>query len=257
MFSNLPYMVITTPSDWMHDEIKQSFLGKYPVFAMPNGIDLTVFQPCDNAEYLQDIAKYYKLDTTGGKKIVLSVAAVWDERKGLDDLVALSQALGDDCCVVAVGLDEYQIASLPKNTVLGLPRTENIKDLCALYTVCDVYVSVSHEETMGMTLVEALACGTQVICYNATAMPEIVTDSTGLTVETGNIEQLAAAVRQLCQNPKSAGDCRTRAADFDANKRFPAYIQLYENMYKHSPAYLSALKEAEELQKKRRTAESE
>ena len=36
-----------------------------------------------------------------------------------------------------------------------------------------------------MTLVEALACGTQVVCYDATAMPEIVTDEVGEVVPLG------------------------------------------------------------------------
>ena len=165
---------------------------------------------------------------------MLSAAAVWDERKGLDDLIELSEALGPEYCVAAVGLDEYQIASLPKGTVLGVRRTGNTGDLCALYTAADLYLSASHEESMGMTLVEALACGTQILCYDATAMPEIVTDEVGEVVSLGDISALADAVRRLCSNPRSAESCRARLADFEAG-RCSAYLRLYENMYRHSP----------------------
>ena len=95
-----------------------------------------------------------------------------------------------------------------------------------------------------MTLVEALACGTQVICYNATAMPEILTPEVGEVVELGNIEAMADAVRRLCETPRAASACRARAAEYAADKRFGAYIRLYENMYKHGPAFRAAVAEA-------------
>lgn len=100
-----------------------------------------------------------------------------------------------------------------------------------------------------MTLVEALACGTQVLCYDATAMPEIVTDEVGEAVPLGDIQQLAASVRRLCSAPKAAADCRARAAEYDAQKRFAAYLRLYENMYRHSPAWESALERAQQARK--------
>ena len=175
---------------------------------------------------------------------MLSAAAVWDERKGLDDLIDLSEALGPDYCVVAVGLDEYQIASLPKNTVLGVKRTGNTADLCALYTAADVYLSASHEESMGMTLVEALACGTQVVCYDATAMPEIVTDEVGEVVPLGDIAALADAVRRLCAPPAAPTPAAPAPPTSRRASAFAAYLKLYENMYRHSPAWQAALEKA-------------
>ena len=250
LFGELEHLVLTTPSDWLRGQVQQSFLKKYPVYTLPNGLDLSTFKPCQDADFQRDVVSFYGLDQTGGRKLVLSVAAVWDERKGLDDLIDLAAALGPDYCVAAVGLDEYQIAALPKNSVLGLKRAGNLNDLCALYTAADVYVSASHEETMGMTLLEALACGTQVICYNATAMPEIVTPAVGRVVPTGDISAMADAVRALCNAPLDAADCRCRAAEYDAHDRFAAYLRLYENMYRHSPAYARALAEAEEKQRR-------
>ncbi|MEG2355915.1 MAG: glycosyltransferase [Clostridia bacterium] len=251
LFSNVPHMVLTTPSEWLTSEVKRSFMGKYPVYTLPNGIDLNTFTPCRDELFMKDVAHYYRLERVNGRHLVLSVAAVWDERKGLDDLVDLAEALGSSYCVVAVGLDEYQINSLPamgsgKAAVkpLGLLRTGNVKELCALYTAAELYMCPSHEESMGMTLVEALACGTQVLCYQATAMPEIVTPEVGEVVPLGDIEAAAEAVRRMCAAPKSAQDCRARAAEFDSTQRFAAYMRLYENMYRYSPAYQQMLETA-------------
>ena len=251
LFSGVPHMVLVTPSEWLRTEVQRSYLGGYPVYALPNGIDLSVFTPCRDEQFMRDIIGYYHLEQAGGRHLVLSAAAVWDERKGLNDLIDLAEALGPEYCVAVVGLDEYQLNSIPQNTVLGLPRTGNLNDLCALYTAAELYVSMSHEETMGMTLVEALACGTQVLCYDATAMPEIVTPDVGRTVPLGHIAAAAEAVRQMCAAPKSAEDCLARAAEFDSGPRFGAYLRLYENMYRNSPAYLRALEEAAKKEGKR------
>ena len=146
--------------------------------------------------------------------------------------------------MAAVGLDEYQIRSLPEKSVLGIPRTGNLNDLCALYTAADLCVSLSHAETMGMTLVEALACGTQVLCWDVTAMPEIVTDEVGRTVPMGDYNGLAQAVRELCDQPKSPRDCRSRALEYAAPRRYRAYMRLYDGMYRNGPGYLQAVEEA-------------
>ena len=244
LFTGLKHMVLTMPSEWLMDQAQRSFLQSYPMYLFPNGVDLTVFKPCGSDEYMHHAARSYGLDRAAGRRLVLSVAAVWDERKGLEDLIALSEKLGEQYCVAAVGLDERQIAALPENTVLGIRRAGNANDLCALYTAADVYVSASCEETFGMTLIEAMACGTQVVCYDATAMPELISDDVGEAVPLRDVDALSDAVRRLCDQPKDPQACLRRAADYDLNRRFKAYLRLYEKMYQFSPNYQSALKRA-------------
>ena len=244
LFKGMKHMVLTTPSEWLRDEVKQSFLKDYPVYVFPNGLDPEVFRPCPSDDYMHQAMRSYGLDRTNERKLVLSVAAVWDERKGLDDLIELAEKLGPENCVAAVGLDEQQIEALPKDTVFGIRRTGNVNDLCALYTAADVYVSASCEESFGMTLIEALACGTQVICYDATAMPEIVTGDVGEVVPLHDVDALADSVRRLCEQPKALKDCRRRAEEYDIKNRFDAYLRLYEKMYRFSPVYQQSLNRA-------------
>ena len=241
LFRGLGHMVLVTPSEWLRDEVRQSFLRDYPVYVLPSGLDTETFRACSDDDYMHDIIRFYGLERTGGRKLVLSVADIWDEHKGLEDLIRLAEMLGEEYCVAAVGVDEYQMAALQKTKVMGVKRPGNLNDLCALYTAADLYLSVSREESMGMTLLEALACGTQVLCYDATALPEIVTAEVGEAVPAGDLEQLAGSVRRLCTSPKSAAACRARAEEYAADKRFAAYMRLYENMYRHSPAWQAAL----------------
>ena len=41
-------MTIITPSKWLSNLVKKSFLGKYPVDVINNGIDLDVFKPAES-----------------------------------------------------------------------------------------------------------------------------------------------------------------------------------------------------------------
>jgi glycosyltransferase involved in cell wall biosynthesis len=178
---------------------------------------------------LQRTILRYGLDKLGERRLVLSVAAKWDERKGLEDLKALSKTLGPGYCVVAVGLDEKQRKSLPEG-MLGLPRTADVQELCALYTAADLYVSMSQGETMGMTLLEAMACGTQVLCYDSSAMPELLTPDCGETVPVGDIAAAADAVRILCSQPKDPLACMERAARYTPDRCYEGYMELYRQV---------------------------
>jgi glycosyltransferase involved in cell wall biosynthesis len=218
-----------TPSRWLAGEVQKSFLSDYPVRVIPNGIDLTAFRPCEDAEYLSDVWHKYRLEELENRKILLGVASVWEERKGLADFFELAPLLGDEYRIVLVGLSQLQREMLPQN-VIGLGRTENLRELCALYTAADLYVSLSREETMGMTLIEAMACGTQVLCYDATALPESVTPAVGAVAPLGNLQAVAAQVRALCQNPKAPKACRHHAQGYEKSLRFGEYVDLYEEI---------------------------
>ncbi|MCL1854931.1 MAG: glycosyltransferase [Clostridia bacterium] len=220
---------LAVPSHWLAEEVRKSFLRDYPVYVLPNGIDMTVFRPCEDLDFLRDVAKKHRLDEQDGRHMLLSVASVWDARKGLEDFYELSRLLGDEYCILLVGLTSRQRDQLPKN-IVGVGRTENLRELCALYTAADLYISLSHEETMGMTLLEAMACGTQVLCYDATALPESVTDQVGAVAPVGNIAVVAETVKRLCDAPKDAAACRRHAETYDKDKRYLAYVRLYEEL---------------------------
>jgi len=227
LMGTLRDVTLITPSYWLKNEVQKSFLRDYPVRVIPNGVDLTQFRPCEDAEYLADVIKKYELGELGRRRMVLGVASVWERRKGYWDFAELSTLLEEDYLIVLVGLSEWQMERLPKN-ILGIARTENVRELSALYTAADVHVNLSYEETMGMTLIEAMACGTQVICYGATALPESVTPEVGSVVTLGHVQAVADEVRRLCEAPKSAAACKARAALYEQRIRYAEYVEVYE-----------------------------
>lgn len=164
IFCGVPNLTIVTPSKWLAELVKQSFLKEYPVQVINNGIDLTVFKPTAS-----DFKEKYGLQN---KKVILGVANVWEKRKGFDDFLELAKLISDDYRIVLVGVTDEQLKKLPPK-VIGIKRTNSATELAQIYTAADVYVSPSREETFGMTVVEAMACGTPAIVYNLTALSEL------------------------------------------------------------------------------------
>lgn len=162
-FCGVKHLTLITPSRWLADLVKQSFLKEYPVEVIYNTVDKTVFHPNES-----DFRQRHHLEN---KKIVLGVACPWDERKGLGDFIALSERLSDDYKIVLVGLQPQQLAALPP-AILGMGRTDNVATLAEIYSAADVFVNPTYEDNYPTTNLEAAACGTPVITYNTGGSPE-------------------------------------------------------------------------------------
>ena len=101
LFSGINNMTIITPSKWLADLVKESFLKEYPVEVVYNTINTEIFKPTPS-----DFRKRYSLENM---KIVLGVASVWDDRKGLYDFYKLADMLDDKYAIVLVGLNDKQL----------------------------------------------------------------------------------------------------------------------------------------------------
>ena len=187
-FTSVKDMTIVTPSRWLAEIVKESFLGQYPIEVIHNGIDLTVFKPTEN--------DFKEKNGITDKKMVLAVANVWEPRKGLSDILRLAEMLDDNYKVVIVGLSEEQKKELPEN-IIGITRTNSVQELVKIYSAADVFVNFSVEETFGLVTAEAIACGTPVITYDKTAVPEIVDENVGIVVREGDLEKVLLCVKNL------------------------------------------------------------
>ena len=63
------------------------------------------------------------------------------------------------------------------------------------YSVANVFVSPSVQETFGKTVAEAISCGTPVCVYNNTALPELAKEGCGAVVPVKDIQALAEHIR--------------------------------------------------------------
>lgn len=214
IFSGVPNLTITTPSDWLREQIEESFLNCYPVVTINNGVDLSQFHYTES-----DFRKKYQLEK---RKILLGVSSAWIPQKGLSDFIKLAGMLDDTYRIVIVGLDNQR--ELPAN-ILALPTVKNTRELVEIYSAADIYVSFSVEETFGLPTVEAMACGTPVLTYDKTALPEVVTPKCGIVVQAKNVN---AAYDAIINFPVlNRADIIECAKNYDCNLKYEEFLKLY------------------------------
>lgn len=209
MFTGISNMTLITPSKWLADLVKESYLKEYDVKVIHNQINYDVFYPV--ASNLKE--KYHILN----KKVVLGVASIWEKRKGLDDFIQLSKKLNDDYVIVLIGLNKKQLKSIPKN-VIGIEHTSNVQELAQWYSCADVFLNLTYEDNYPTTNLEAIACGTPVITYNTGGSPESA-KYYGMTVGKGNLEEVADIV-----NKEQYKNCQKEDIPDDF---ISSYLQLY------------------------------
>ena len=222
-FTLVHNMTIVTVSKWLANEVSKSFLNKYPIKTIYNGIDTTVFVPKNEVE---------KKNTTKNKFIILGVANIWEERKGLKDFLHLRTLLPSSYSIILIGLTQLQVKQLPEG-IIGIQRTNNIDELVDFYNLADVYINFSVEETFGMTTCESMACGTPVIVYNSTACPEIVTKETGYVVEPGDFRSVIECIKLIQENGKEKYQyaCRQRVIKYyNKEDKYKEYLYLYNQL---------------------------
>ncbi len=134
-FVGVKHMTIITPSKWLAELVYQSYFKDYKVEVVYNKINTDVFKPTDTG-----FREKYGLED---KIIVLGVANVWNERKGLNDFYSLAQMLDENYAIVLVGLSEKQINEFSKN-VVGEYTAVKVEGTSRVYSQENILVS--HKE---------------------------------------------------------------------------------------------------------------
>ena len=234
LFTGFPDMTLVTPSQWLKARVEQSFMGEYHTVVVPTGIDTSVFHPV--VEERRDDNLVFRLRNSlnlRNKNVLLGVANPWRVRKGLMQFENLSKLISERCVIVLVGLDDEKIRSLPES-VIGIGHTDSVEELAALYSMADIYVNLTLEDTFPTTNIEALACGTPVITYRSGGSAESIDDTCGIAVERNSVQGVVAAIDTILSQKGmayTAQDCVRHAMLYDREVRFEEYIrEVYEGM---------------------------
>lgn len=224
IFNSLENLSIVAPSEWLAGLARESFLGKYSVKVIYNGIDLDVFKPTES--------NFRQGKGLEGKFVMLGVANVWERRKGYSYFLELSKRLKEDERIVLIGLDESQKRELPSN-ILSIDKTSSQRELAEIYSAVDLFVNPTLEEVFGLVNAEALACGTPVVTFDTGGSPEAIDEHTGIVVQKGSIDQLTSAIERVRYNGKAfySKKCISRAeTEFSKNEKYKEYLDLYKSV---------------------------
>src|SRR5204863_7220540 len=148
-----------------------------------------------------------------------------EPRKGPLDLVRAAGAIHAGAPgqrIVLVGDDPYDSAPEYAAEVGASTSVEHVPwvaDGAAVMRHFDVLVVPSRQEPFGTVLAEAMAAGTPVVATRVGGLAEVVADGeTGLLVEPGRPDELAAAVLEVLGRREAMGAAaRERAQRFGAD----------------------------------------
>lgn len=225
-FTSIRNLTIVPVCEWLNKLLDQSFLKKCKRKVILNGIDLNVFYPRDSRKKIEDMFNLR------GKFICLAVANRWNQSKGLDDIIYIRKKLPENIVIIMVGVTHKQIENLPPG-IIGLKNTENLEQLCSIYSASDVFINPTYQDTLPTVNIESLACGTPVITYNTGGCSDIVDINTGYVISQGDKDNLYKYIIKMKQTGKRvySTNCVAKAQKcFNAQVKYQEYIQLYNEL---------------------------
>jgi len=229
-------MSVAAPSRWLAGCASASrlFAGR-GVETIIHGIDAETFAPQARARQ--------ELGLSADKRLLLFVAedAVNNPFKGFDLLLSALErlaALGwrDKAELLVLGSSE---PSPPVDSALPirfLGPLEQARGLALVYSAADVLAAPSRSEALGLTVMEAMACGTPAAAFEVGGIPDMITDGVnGRLAPPGEVEGLVSALHELLADPalreKMGQQARQEAeARFGLPDQARSYLKLYEEV---------------------------
>ncbi|MBW2645055.1 MAG: glycosyltransferase family 4 protein [Deltaproteobacteria bacterium] len=174
------------------------------------GVDLKQFRPGLEASDLRTL-----LSMTEGQKLILSVGRL-SRRKGFDQVIhslpfLVDKGINAQYAIVGIGEDRDYLLFLARELavsdrvhILGHVSSD---DLPRWFNAADVFAMPNRNingdtEGFGMVFLEAAACGKPAVAGHAGGTGDAVADGmTGLRVDGGSLEEVAAALERLLEDP--------------------------------------------------------
>ena len=218
-FTNVPNMEIVSPSIWLSNILKQSFLNNYPIHVINNGIDLSIFTPIQS-----NIKTEYGIEN---KIVLLAVAGVWNEMKGEYLLYDVARKLDERYVIVMIG---KKTRSISLKNIVSIERTSDIKTLVKWYSAADIFINPTLGDNFPTVNIEALACGLPIVTNLTGGSAEIVSERCGRIVKSRTCDEFIKMIDECVTANLSPQDCMNEALKYDKSKCFEKYISIYEHL---------------------------
>lgn len=222
-------MTAVAVSQWLANEAQQSILNKnigHSVKYIYNWIDYESFHPATNEE---KEAFRLRNGLEAESKYLVSVSQEWvNGTIRLEDALKLNEKLPHNYKLILVGKLGRGV-KLP-DSIIHIPYISSQAELAKVYSVSDAYVHFSIQDTFGLVIGEAMACGTIPITYNSTACAE-TPGAYGIVVPVRNLDAIIDVLPELENKKRFIPDMiKYVKRNYDKATNTSRYISIYEEM---------------------------
>ncbi len=225
---------IISPSKWLADKTKETYLYQYNIGVINNGIDTNgLFYPREDDGSLRAV---YNIPED--KTLVLAVAPkiIKDPRKGGQMVLDLAATMPDTYFVL-VGDDKTRKYS---DNVQIIARTKDQDELARWYSLADLFIICSEAENFPTTCIEALCCGTAIVGLDSCGTKETAPAPYGTFVKAdmagdedvkyaATLELLQQAINvQLLKEIPSAEIREYAVRHYDRSVMYKNYLEIYK-----------------------------
>ncbi|MCF8095486.1 MAG: glycosyltransferase family 4 protein [Desulfobacteraceae bacterium] len=218
-------------SHWLSDCAKQSALFQgFDVRAIHNNVSTQEFFPVGKSTARQI------LGLPAERPVVLAGAQnMEDFYKGFDTYLQALKLLNSDTLLLFFGkLDQTATESL-RHDYVSLGFLHDTVSLRLAYSAADVFVAPSRMDAFGKTLAESMACGTPVVCFDATGPKDIVDHKKdGYKAKPFEAEALARGINWVLEDADTkllSSNARQKVVSyFDSEVIASQYVSLYKSI---------------------------
>jgi glycosyltransferase involved in cell wall biosynthesis len=225
-------LTVVCPSLWLAREAERSPLFRdFPLRVIPSGIDSEEYQPVAREEARR------RFGLPAAARIALFVAeSVDDRRKGFRQLLQAVAELRDIPGLLLVTIGGGDVAALGDPAFRHLGPLNGAAALRAAYSAADVFAIPSLQDNFPNTVLEAMACATPVVGFQAGGIGEAVIDGrTGLLAQAAEGLALAPLLRRVLEDAALraalAGEARAQVERaYTIGLQARRYADLYAEM---------------------------
>ncbi len=222
---------IVVPCLWLKEKVEKSALAQKNIHVIPNGIDTSIFKSGDK------IQARMELGLPKDKKIMLFAANGGLENidKGGDLVKEIAQKFQNDKNVIFLVIGENS-ERIDKNCIFFKYEKDESK-MAKYYCASDLLLFPSKAETLPLSILESMSCGTPAICSNVGGISEIIDHrQNGFLMTERSDEQISAGIKWFFdQDTNSRKAVIERGAEkiqknFSIESMIDGYMKLYSEI---------------------------
>lgn len=201
IFSKYPNIHFISPSKWMAERaIHSAALQGKEVYNIPNLIDENIFKPIDKTivRSILNLPQDKHIITFGCVGGTKNPYKGWKYLRDAVNRLTLSNIL---IIVYGSGYNQQTVDEI-KYPIVFMGNILDETKLSLISNASDVFVTPSLCENYSLVILEHILCGTPVVAFNCTGIPELVqTGQTGYLAKFKDTEDLARGIEKMIQYP--------------------------------------------------------